>query len=457
MKNLHVTSNRARIYHERDERLHSFCLCFYINAGSMYESRVENGISHFFEHVIFRNIHHLMDHSLYQTLDRLGLDFNATTYKEFMEFTITGAPDHFLEAAKIITMILAPLSLSEEEIDVERKRILAEIREEEEEDSLSYFAKQIVWKDTSLAYTITGPKKNLESLHLVELFHFQKKVLTPDNVFFYLTGNFTEDMLESLSECISAYEFQPGPLGRNNIAPIPDKFGKRKQKVYSKKGKKTEVYFGIDIDSVKYNSAELHLLYDILFQGDFCKIHQALSEKNGYVYSYDAWLEEYRNVAHIHLLYEVDSEHLEDSVREVFGVLCQMKNGITDELDYVKPYYVDNANFLLDQAEEYNWLRAYENNILRLPYKEFSDRTESYRKVTPKKLTKICKNIFKKENIVLCVQGKKKKIDKNSLKECFDLLYPIRRAEEYPISEPVLKAEPLPEPESEAEESVNEA
>lgn len=43
-----------------------------------------------------------MGENLYQTLDRCGLEFYASTYEEFIQFIITGAPAHFEEAAEIL-------------------------------------------------------------------------------------------------------------------------------------------------------------------------------------------------------------------------------------------------------------------------------------------------------------------------------------------------------------------
>ena len=87
------------VYSYLNPHLHKFCLCMYVKGGSMYERKTENGISHFFEHVVIRNINVLMEGGLYQVLDRLGLSFNGCTYKEFIQFSISGASCHFQEAA----------------------------------------------------------------------------------------------------------------------------------------------------------------------------------------------------------------------------------------------------------------------------------------------------------------------------------------------------------------------
>lgn len=231
MEREHITPQGVSVFHDKNESIHSFCLCLYVRAGSLFETKKENGISHFFEHIVFKNIHYAMGENLYQTLDRCGLDFNASTYEEFIQFIITGAPAHFEEAAEILTGIFAPFTLPEEAIDTERKRIKAEIREEDEESSLNYFTKQIAWKDTSLERTITGKKKTLNKIRRKQLCAFQKKVLAANNIFFYISGNYPESSLSVLTRLLEPYSFSFLKEERENIAPVPKRFGQRKPKI----------------------------------------------------------------------------------------------------------------------------------------------------------------------------------------------------------------------------------
>lgn len=417
MEKEYITRDGVTIFYDGSPQLHSFCLSLYVRAGSMYENKKNNGISHFFEHIVFRNIHHIMGNTLYQTLDRLGLVFNAVTYKEFMMFYITGAPRHFLEAAEILTKIMRPLDLPAEEIDTERKRIKAEIREEDEESSLSHYAKQKIWKKTSLAYPIAGTKKNLDQIGKDELNAFQKEALTADCIFYYVTGHFKEEDIRHLAGLTPSFPGMNPGKRKGSMAPRPERFFHRKPKVYVKEGDKTSVCIGIDIDAEKYTYAERQLLYDILFEGDFCKVFQALSEKKGYVYSYDSWLEEYPNLANLRLCYEVQPKNLCSSVEEVFSIFRSLKEGIGDALSYVRAAYIDNAHFTEDDVEDYNWMMAYENHILGLHYKKVEDRMEEFRSVSSERMTQICREIFCSENIVLAIEGKKKQLDLEELEK----------------------------------------
>lgn len=89
MENKILTANGIEIFSYPNRHTHSFCLSLYIRAGALYESDEENGITHFLEHILFRNINHRMGRaSCTGRLDQLGLFFNGATYKEFIQLYI---------------------------------------------------------------------------------------------------------------------------------------------------------------------------------------------------------------------------------------------------------------------------------------------------------------------------------------------------------------------------------
>ena len=60
MEREHITPQGVSVFHDKNENIHSFCLCLYVRAGSLFETKENNGISHFFEHIVFKNIHYQM-------------------------------------------------------------------------------------------------------------------------------------------------------------------------------------------------------------------------------------------------------------------------------------------------------------------------------------------------------------------------------------------------------------
>ena len=78
-----IAANGVPIYFYGNPHLHSFCICLYIKAGSLYEPNDWNGATHLWEHMLFRKMNRLSQGDFYRKLDLLGLAFSAGTYKEF--------------------------------------------------------------------------------------------------------------------------------------------------------------------------------------------------------------------------------------------------------------------------------------------------------------------------------------------------------------------------------------
>lgn len=422
MEKCYVTNNKVNIYKYPGDHVHSFSLSMYVKAGSMYETHADNGISHFIEHVVIRNINYLMGGKLYRYLDRYGLLFNACTYKEFVQFEITGAAKNFYKAVDVFVKLFDEITLPASEIDIERNRIKAEIREDDDKDKLTYFANQTVWKGTSLAQTITGNSTGLNRMGKNVLREAHKKMMVPGNLFLYVTGRAGEEELAYLINAIEQYDLKPGESDRDNTVALPEGFADRDCTVVMKQHKDTVVRFSFDLENKDYPQAAYMLLYDILFDCENSKLHQALSEEAGFIYSFDSGVEEYSNIGVLSFQYEVQPAQLLDSVKIVVKLLKELKEGITDELDYVKPAYTDNSEIILDDPAELNWLLAYESHILAKSQADLELRKAGYESVTAEQLTMLAREIFRSNNLVISLKGKKSVRTERQIKEIVAVL-----------------------------------
>lgn len=417
MEKCYVTNNNVNIFNYPGDHLHGFCISLYLNGGSIYESEDENGISHFLEHVIIRNINYLMDGQLYKYLDKKGLMFNACTYKEFIQFEITGAAKNFCKAADVFVKIFEAIELPASEIDLERKRIKAEIREEDEKSTLGHFSNMIIWEGTAAAQMITGTSTKLDKMGKTVLRQEHEKLMASDNMFFYVTGRAGKKEIDYLKKAVEKYPLEPKFLGRNNIVKVPAGFGKRSGKVAIKKDSDSIVRLSFDLNTNEFSQATHMLLYDILFECENSKIHQALSEQSGFIYSFDSCMEQYRNIGNLYLQYEVQPSKMLDSIEIVSKLLHDLKSGIDDELEYVKAVYTDNSEIILDHAANLNWTQAYEGHILGKTDTELDKRRKEYEDVTADAVTELAKRIFTTDNLVVTVKGKKSKKVKQQITE----------------------------------------
>jgi processing peptidase subunit beta len=199
----------------------------------MYEEEGERGITHFLEHVMVRNVNKIKSYGLYSLLDRYSLEFNASTYSEMVQFYVLGATENFSLAGEVISSLFEPIILSGSEIDTERRRIKAEIREADDKNSLAGFTSGIVFENTSLGTSILGTNKSVDKITKSRLEEYRKRIFTSENLFLYVTGNFKDTDIEALLEAVGSKPLTPSDTlqKRDNVAPVPHNFGKRAWKV----------------------------------------------------------------------------------------------------------------------------------------------------------------------------------------------------------------------------------
>lgn len=409
-----ILKNKIALYSLRNPSSHGFFISLFLKAGAIYESPDEAGITHFLEHITIRNINSQMNGGLYPLLDRYGVEFNASTYSEMVQFYTSGASVNFEIGADIISKIALPISLSSQEIETERGRIKAEIRENDEKNSLLGFTNGIVNAGTSLAGSITGTLGSVSKINRTRLEKYRKKVFTPENLFLYVTGNFTDGQLDMLSSLVGSWELSSGEL-RDNTTEVPEKFGRREPLAHIKGGDFTMVRFNFDIDMSRHTVPSLDLLYDILLGGYSSRFFVEMSENRGLFYDISGNVERYKNIGSFAFSFEVRSDKLYDAVSLTLDILYRMTEELCDDSECMKAGYVTNGCLLADEPRELNFTFAYDNHIMSEGYASLEERAERYTAVTPELIRKTAKTLFSPENMTLAVKGNKKRIDQLKL------------------------------------------
>ena len=409
-----TTKNGVDVYFYKNPSLHSFYISLYLRAGSMFEDHP--GITHFLEHASIRNVDALMGGKLYSTLDGHGIEFNATTYNELVQFYMSGVCANFDVASELFAKLLSPIILSPKQIAVERDRIKAEIREGDDATSLSTFICNIVHEGTKLSNMITGTIGSVNKINAHLLEDYRKRVENTNNIFFYLTGNFSDDDIKKLCSEIEKYHVEKGEKNEN-IAPVCANFGKRDGRVHIKNASFTMLRFSFDIDMTMVSLAETDIIYDMLFSGYNSLFFIEMSEKRGLCYDISGYIEKYQNIGELSFSFEVRGGLIYDAVERVVSLLSEFKNTIYDEQSMMKASYVTNSPLLYDNPSDLNFTFGYDNHVMNEGYDSIDDRARRYASISPERIRDIASLIFRPENLTLALKGNKKKIDQSRLEE----------------------------------------
>lgn len=414
-----VTKNGVTIYSYKNPSLHGFYISLFLRAGSMFEE--QQGITHFLEHISIRNVNAQMGGCLYSLLDREGIEFNATTYSEMVQFYVSGSAAKFDLGAEIIARLLSPIILPTSEIDLERGRIKAEIREGDDATSLATLSGSIVHRDTKLSNLITGTLGSVNKITKIALESYRRSVMTPENMFFYLTGNVSEDNIRALAREIEKYTLDSGNYNEN-IAPVCSDFGRREGSAHIKNADFTMLRFTFDMDMTRITLAESDLIYDMLFGGNNSLFFIEMSERRGLCYDISGFVERYLNIGELTISFEVRPSQIYEATETVVAILTDLKTRLFSDGELMKAGYVTNAGLLYDSPSELNFAFAYDCHIMNAEYGCIEDRSKAYASVTPERIREIANELFRPENLTLAVKGNKKKIDCDRLESIIKTL-----------------------------------
>lgn len=413
-ENKRTLENGILMYSYKNPSLNGFYISLYLRAGCMYEPEGDVGITHFLEHIAIRNVNAEMGGTLYSLLDRYGIEFNASTYNDMVQFYVSGARKNFEIGSRILAKILSPIVLSADEIRTEGGRIKAEIRENDERGSLANFTSSIVFEGTPLSRMITGSVSGVSAINGTRLEKYRRSVFNKDNIFLYVTGSFDDGDLDALAELVGACELYPG-VANDNVAELPEKFFKRDGTVHIKNADYTMVRFTFDMDMSKISYAESDILYDTLLGGYNSRFFIEMSEKEGLFYDLCGSCDRYKNIGTLSFYYEVKPSQIYTAIERTLDILRSfVTSPLTDE-ECMKAGYVDNAYMLYDDARELNFTFAYDNHILDAGYGSIDERIAAYSAVTPERIAEIADMLFRPENLILTLKGRRKKIDKEKI------------------------------------------
>lgn len=413
-----TVSNGVDIYYYQQPNIHSVCISLYIKTGTMYED-VHAGISHFLEHIHFRKLGGRTQKELYYELESIGGSFGGETYRELMRFYLFATPKYFAKLAAIAADLLGPIEADARSFAAEKRLVLSEIREENQNNDVDFFSNQFIWEGTNLANSVLGSITSVKSMTLDMLKQEKERMFGAKNLFYYVTGCFNEDDLATLKSEIERYDLRYRPDTTNaNMAHVPVGFQRRHAlvKLSHRSYLMHDVKIAFDVDFNNIRRSELIYLDSVLARGLCSLLRAELVEKKGLVYDIASVIEQYCNIGVYYFKFTVYKSKLYEAVQSFVSVIQAAKKEIIDtDMQATRVFYTDNQMKLLDDPDDLNWEFAYENHILSNQFKDIEDLSREYAGITANRLRQIAQEIFQPQNVMLFSLGNKKGLSERKL------------------------------------------
>ena len=168
-----------------------------VGAGSRYETKKINGISHFLEHMFFKGSRKYPSAEQISTLvDGIGAINNAATDKEVTFYWIKSAVKHIGLAADILSSMIKESLLSEEEIEREKGVIVEELRmyRDNPQRYIWDLYERLQFGNQPLGWDIGGEEKIVNSLKRDDFVGYMDSLYAPENMALIFAGKIPKNI-----------------------------------------------------------------------------------------------------------------------------------------------------------------------------------------------------------------------------------------------------------------------
>jgi len=166
-----------------------------VAAGSKYETKRVNGLSHFLEHMFFKGTKKRpKTKDIAEALDAAGGEFNAYTSTESTAYYAKVDKEHIHLAIDVVSDIFLNSKIEAKEINKERGVILQEINMYEDTPMMAVGEEfeNLLYGDQPAGWKVIGTKENIARVERKDFVEYRAKYYNASNTVVAVVGNFGE-------------------------------------------------------------------------------------------------------------------------------------------------------------------------------------------------------------------------------------------------------------------------
>jgi predicted Zn-dependent peptidase len=378
-----------------------------VEAGSEYETKEINGLSHFLEHMLFKGTSRRPSSKIISTeFDSIGAEHNAFTDNENTSYYGKAQAKHLPKILDLIAdMYLDPL-LPANELEKEKGVVIEEINMNEDipQHKVEDVLDELLYGNQPAGFTILGPKENIRSMNRDKLIEYRKHHYVGSGTVLMVAGNFVQEELFKAAE--------------KSFASIPNLPKSAKVKTTITQEEPAVKLFSKNTDQahlrLAFRSYDLYderfwalsLLATILGAGMSSRLFHKMREELGLCYYIHA--QNRAAIDHGQFVVSIGTgkEKNGEAIKAIIGELKKITTEAIDqdELEKAKEFRIGHLYLGLESSDDfaqfYGFQELYHKKIITP--EEWAD---NIRKVAVKDIQKVAGEIFQNKKMNLAVVG----------------------------------------------------
>ena len=378
-------------------------------AGSRYEERRSNGISHFLEHMAFKGTTNRPSaREISGLIDGIGAEFNAFTGKEYTGYYIKSATEHINLSLDVLSDMLKNLLLDPAEIEREKGVIAEEINMNEDNPmrNIGDIYEGLLYGDTPLGWNTAGSSEIINTLKREDFTEYMRRLYSAHNMTVVVAGNVK---VAEINREIEKYFGDVERFTTEKYLAVVDRQTKNLVKV---KHKKTEqAHFALGVRTVgltdKKDKYPLELLSSILGGGMSSRLFYEVRERRGLAYYVKTSSDHYLDAGYLATWVGADPKRIDEAVKlvaEEYVKVAQRGEITEEELTKAKEY--TKGHFVLELEDTRSAAVMYASQeILQRELKNPDEIISKIEKVTLEDILRVAKEYLDTKTLSLAVIG----------------------------------------------------
>ncbi|MDO8664111.1 MAG: pitrilysin family protein [Candidatus Liptonbacteria bacterium] len=385
----------------------SIIMSVFVKAGSRYEEKRVNGISHFLEHLHFKGTKkYPTAKKLSEVIDSIGGEFNANTGKEHTQYYIRAASEQLPLIHEVLTDLVQNPLFDAKEIEREKGVIIEEINmyKDNPQIHIESLFEETMWPKSPLGWDIAGQAEVIRKMKRSDILDYRQKWYEPSNIIIAIAGKFDQQKLEDM------IEKSWGKLSGSKVSSILPANDKQSGSLLSVENKASEqAHMMVGFKALDYNhkkNSALQLLSTVLGGGMSSRLFIEIRERRGLAYYVGSSLNNYLDAGNFYVRagLKVSSapEALELILSEVMKISRQAVS--PKELKKAKEYV--KGKTVLAMEDPHGTLDWYLTQIAFM--KKIEMPKEAFAKidaVTADEVQDLARQLFMKNNLTASVIG----------------------------------------------------
>lgn len=277
-----VLENGLHVITADRPQLETVSLGVWVNTGAANESKADNGISHFIEHMVFKGSKKRNSLQISEDIENVGGRIDGCTSPDFTWFCTQMLKDDLELATDVICDFIANPTFDAAEMEKEKEVVVQEIKRSADAPDRVIFncLKQAAFPHQPLGQTTLGTPENVRAFNKERLLHYMRRHYTADNMVAVAVGRVDHDsFVKMVRERMSAL-----PEHRD-FTEVPQCYigGSR---IECRNMEQTHLALGFEGASLLNPDYYRYLVLSaILGRGTASRLFREVREKRGLVYS----------------------------------------------------------------------------------------------------------------------------------------------------------------------------